>query len=253
MPTTEEVLVRLLPVFGVKTVTPTDKDKGAYVLNQEQTAVLDRAGIAAQQGVTFNLIVLGEERREVEASYYHSLRRGAGREPEPRMGQAFISQWLEQGDRLFLGTDGANVFACKLPGSDLTDGEVLALTNQVLHSLSTEELARQAERAPAHPPRRSGERQEFVRSAAVVELAKRRANGHCEMPGCDYEPFLTADGQPYLEVHHIVPLGEHGEDAIENVAALCPQCHREQHHSADRVRLQTELQTAVRALMGQPT
>ena len=33
----------------------------------------------------------------------------------------------------------------------------------------------------------------------------------------------------YLEVHHIVWLAKGGADALENVVALCPNCHRKMH------------------------
>ena len=31
------------------------------------------------------------------------------------------------------------------------------------------------------------------------------------------------------ERDHLVPLGEGGTDTVENVAALCPNCHRRMH------------------------
>ena len=55
------------------------------------------------------------------------------------------------------------------------------------------------------------------------------------MPGCSYQPFITDSGAPYLEGHHVKPLSEKGEDSIDNVAALCPLCHREQHYARDRL------------------
>lgn len=33
-------------------------------------------------------------------------------------------------------------------------------------------------------------------------------------------------GQPFLEVHHIHYLSNGGNDTIDNVIALCPNCHR---------------------------
>lgn len=34
----------------------------------------------------------------------------------------------------------------------------------------------------------------------------------------------------FLEQHHIIPRAKGGSDGIENVIALCPNCHREVHH-----------------------
>jgi 5-methylcytosine-specific restriction protein A len=69
----------------------------------------------------------------------------------------------------------------------------------------------------------------FNRSPDVVAEALLRAKGFCER--CKKQaPFLRkSDGSPYLEVHHKIPLSEDGEDSLENVLALCPNCHREVH------------------------
>ena len=70
----------------------------------------------------------------------------------------------------------------------------------------------------------------FIRSPYVVELAKRLAKGICQ--DCDQPaPFVSKiTNEPYLEVHHICPLSEGGKDIIENVIALCPNCHRKRHY-----------------------
>lgn len=53
----------------------------------------------------------------------------------------------------------------------------------------------------------------------------RRADGHCEL--CDNPaPFTGPDGNPYLELHHIVQPLCGGKNSSSNVAALCPNCHR---------------------------
>jgi 5-methylcytosine-specific restriction protein A len=69
----------------------------------------------------------------------------------------------------------------------------------------------------------------FDRDADVVAEVLARANGKCE--GCGaIAPFTgKAKGEPYLEVHHIVPLAENGDDTVENAVALCPNCHRHRH------------------------
>jgi len=70
----------------------------------------------------------------------------------------------------------------------------------------------------------------FVRNPYVAELAKRLANGICQ--DCRKPaPFINKfTGEPYLEVHHEIPLSEGGEDTIDNVIALCPNCHRKRHY-----------------------
>jgi 5-methylcytosine-specific restriction protein A len=73
----------------------------------------------------------------------------------------------------------------------------------------------------------------FVRDPAVKAWVLHAANGHCEACG-SLAPFIGTDGLPYLEVHHVMPLGSHGSDTITNAAALCPNCHRRCHYSKDR-------------------
>lgn len=68
-----------------------------------------------------------------------------------------------------------------------------------------------------------------VRSALVKQEAECRARGRCGDCGLA-APFLTPAGRPFLEVHHILPLGRGGLDVVENVIALCPNCHRKRHH-----------------------
>jgi 5-methylcytosine-specific restriction endonuclease McrA len=68
----------------------------------------------------------------------------------------------------------------------------------------------------------------YNRNSCVSELAKRRANGICQLCG-NPAPFEDTQGVPYLESHHIEWLSKGGEDAIENTVALCPNCHRKMH------------------------
>ncbi len=42
-------------------------------------------------------------------------------------------------------------------------------------------------------------------------------------------PFLDKDHKPYLEEHHIKRLADGGSDTIDNVVAICPNCHRKVH------------------------
>lgn len=69
---------------------------------------------------------------------------------------------------------------------------------------------------------------QFARNPHVAAETLDRANGICE--NCKKPaPFRKKSMQPYLEVHHKVPLSEHGDDTVQNTAALCPNCHREAH------------------------
>ena len=68
----------------------------------------------------------------------------------------------------------------------------------------------------------------YIRDPYIIEFAKLRANGYCQLCGNE-APFKNPMGEPYLEVHHIVWLSRGGTDTIDNVVALCPNCHRKIH------------------------
>lgn len=71
---------------------------------------------------------------------------------------------------------------------------------------------------------------DYQRNPNVVAAALSRAKGTCEQCG-ENAPFKRkADESPYLEVHHIVPLSENGDDTVDNTVALCPNCHRFSHY-----------------------
>ena len=69
-------------------------------------------------------------------------------------------------------------------------------------------------------------------STAIHSYAIQRSKGICE--SCDEAaPFTTKNGRPYLEVHHLIPISKGGPDHPENVAAVCPNCHRRTEKSRD--------------------
>jgi 5-methylcytosine-specific restriction enzyme A len=78
------------------------------------------------------------------------------------------------------------------------------------------------------PERRGVSGLAYVRRQIVRYNVLLRANGKCEW--CDQPGFPTAGGGIYLETHHVIPLSEDGLDTETNVAALCPNHHREAHH-----------------------
>jgi 5-methylcytosine-specific restriction protein A len=82
----------------------------------------------------------------------------------------------------------------------------------------------------------------YERDSYIAEYARRRAMGICQL--CHQPaPFCKHDGEPFLEIHHLIWLSRGGEDTINNTVALCPNCHRKMHVldlTADRGKLQTE-------------
>lgn len=63
----------------------------------------------------------------------------------------------------------------------------------------------------------------------IIASVLDRAKGHCEL--CQAKaPFLKkSDGTPYLEIHHNKSLCDGGSTSVENIIALCPNCHRKIH------------------------
>jgi 5-methylcytosine-specific restriction endonuclease McrA len=70
----------------------------------------------------------------------------------------------------------------------------------------------------------------YERDPYVAAYALKKAKGICQ--DCKKDgPFLSkATGLPYLEVHHVKMLKDGGSDTIDNVIALCPNCHRARHY-----------------------
>ena len=79
------------------------------------------------------------------------------------------------------------------------------------------------------PPRMRVYSYTYRRNADVVAEALARADGTCESCAQPAPFFRASDGSPFLEVHQVRPLGDGGEDRLENVLALCPNCHRKAH------------------------
>lgn len=75
---------------------------------------------------------------------------------------------------------------------------------------------------------------QYSRDPKVRAWTLQRARGHCELCA-EPAPFVDEYQEPYMESHHITTLAEGGADTPANTAALCPTCHRELHHGANRV------------------
>lgn len=109
------------------------------------------------------------------------------------------------------------------------------------------QLRKSAEDAGRSAPEQRTEvalRNFIKRAAAIRDYAIARADGHCEL--CDRPaPFKLAGGVPYLEVHHIDRLSDGGPDTTDGVAAVCPNCHREVHFSAESVELNARLRIKI--------
>lgn len=83
----------------------------------------------------------------------------------------------------------------------------------------------------------------YERNAQVVKQTRKRAGGVCQL--CKQAaPFTDKNGDPYLEVHHVIWLSRGGVDDICNTVALCPNCHAKMHIVDDAADFQSLLAIA---------
>lgn len=75
----------------------------------------------------------------------------------------------------------------------------------------------------------------YARNRGWVKQAKDRFGHHCLHPQCR-NSFLKPDGELYIEVHHIVPLFQGGEDALCNLSVVCAHHHRMAHFAENIVK-----------------
>ena len=101
-------------------------------------------------------------------------------------------------------------------------------TARVAGKLSIERLRERIAALPQEPRQIIIKSRTAERSPYVAEYAKRVAEGVCQLCGRP-APFSDAEGNPYLESHHIQWISEGGPDTIRNIIALCPNCHRKMH------------------------
>ncbi|MEI8095717.1 MAG: HNH endonuclease signature motif containing protein [Spirochaetales bacterium] len=236
---------------GTKRISHNDMHKHAYVLNRVQyEAIVAVKGPpkAAEEKIPIEVTVLDLESRTsrvVVASYYESKRsEAANRKPEPRLGQDLVTNVMEEGQNIYIGCIGTEIFAVlNPPRTELSDKITAALASKRslkdYHSLMFRRVA-----AAGQYPTTS---RRFRRDSRVVAFAILRAGGRCEMPGCAHSLFLNDRNERYLEVHHVHWLREGGSDSWDNVAALCPSCHREVHFGKRRVQQTQKLMKAVDA------
>lgn len=68
----------------------------------------------------------------------------------------------------------------------------------------------------------------YKRDKIISDYVKMRSLGFCDLCG-RFAPFLDKKGNPYLESHHVVWVTRGGSDSIDNMVALCPECHKRVH------------------------
>jgi len=242
----EQFAEDLFDNIGTKSVTKTDKTKGAYVLNFEQREVMSSAGFQPGEGgdnaTLVSLKILNDPNPlALTISYYNSIRLAPNRLPEARMGRDIV-HWMDQGDVITIANIGSSVFAWKSADPNWSLNE---LGNNIASEADQTVLLAKARMIKGKPPRQTKTINDFRRNASIVAGAISRASGQCEMPMCTTSLFARDDGTNFLEVHHIIPLAEGGDDVMSNAAALCPLCHRELHFGVHRIKKREILKSAI--------
>ncbi|MCB4766573.1 MAG: HNH endonuclease [Sulfurovum sp.] len=181
--------------------------------------------------------------RTLTISYYATLRVGANRPPEPRMGLTDLISYIRQGDELLFARDNQNIFIYNL--SRATNYE---LEDNLYSQIDIDTLGNRARNINPRPQQVQQIISTYPRNNILKNYVKRRANYACEMPNCNYQGFLKENGESYIEVHHVIPLSEGGEDSINNTIALCPNCHRALHYANNRQQLREMLLNYLRNL-----
>lgn len=79
----------------------------------------------------------------------------------------------------------------------------------------------------------------YVRNVAWAREARDVFGLQCMCNDCR-NTFVQDNGRLYIEVHHIIPLCEGGEDALWNLSVLCAHHHRMAHYGNRETRLELE-------------
>lgn len=234
--------------YGIKIVSPTDKSKVAYVPNIQQKEVFRLMNIDPFERRQDILIKELFSNNILTISYYGSQREGSDRAPEIRMGLSDLINYFEVGDEILFATDNVNIFIYNLSklenqniGNDDSEEKLYAQINIDL-------LRERVQNVNTTPTQVQREINVYSRNNALRVFVKIRANYSCEMPDCDYIAFEKDNGEKYIEVHHIIPLADGGEDSDTNTVALCPICHRKMHYSKNKERLKEILEEYIRNL-----
>lgn len=102
-----------------------------------------------------------------------------------------------------------------------------------VQSLPLKALQTLAKKHAGIPAKKQATVGSYARNPYIAQYAKARANGLCQLCGMK-APFICANGEPYLESHHVDWLSKGGMDSIDNTVALCPNCHKKMHVINDK-------------------
>ena len=108
------------------------------------------------------------------------------------------------------------------------DTTIMKLSEKEIVKLSNKDLIRKSKMSRVDREPQKVETIVYYRDPYLKEIIKRIANGKCQYCGAE-APFNDKNNEPYLEEHHVKRLADGGSDTIDNVVAICPNCHRRMH------------------------
>ena len=74
----------------------------------------------------------------------------------------------------------------------------------------------------------------YKRNESIAKKAIAISKFKCDLDAT-HETFITKNGKPYMEAHHLIPINAQGDfnvglDCEANIVSLCPTCHKMLHY-----------------------
>lgn len=108
------------------------------------------------------------------------------------------------------------------------------IENSITENVNLSELKRILSKEDPND-KKSVKTTQHKRSDRMKKFALLRAKGTCEL--CREKGPFEYKESFFLEGHHIIPLSRGGKNKIDNIAALCPNCHKKAHYADINQRL----------------
>jgi 5-methylcytosine-specific restriction protein A len=201
--------------FAVFTIWEDRKIDGRNCLTPEDPAIRGLHGYKDQKRVIEQVLSLG-------IPAYGMVAVAKDPNKSPRSIKSFDDQYLT---RLKIYEEGGLYYA-----QHLEQVHVLDVVNRLKGS-AISDLTASPPQGSSAPDRALSVGFSFKRCPKVRAYVIKRAKGCCEY--CCKPGFQMANGEQYIEAHHIIALSKQGDDTLQNVIALCPEHHREAHFGID--------------------
>jgi hypothetical protein len=187
-----------------------------------------------------NYVLHNSRLRNYKMLFKHQIRLSKTKEDAIRIvkeatdfGQEIPGEWVNEYDAIWSIKNEQNVWRKNINKMEYKRFYELyekfsRMKSRYFDTLAIEDFKKIIEKKPIEEEREIVQKSIFIRKVYIKEFARKVAKGICQL--CDKKaPFIDKQGKPFLEVHHIFYLSKGGSDTIDNVVALCPNCHRKMH------------------------